>query len=75
MARRFDEHSAETAAGPSTIRSWKSCSGAGSDADRHPHRHSGHGAAGLTCSTTEMGSRGGANIEIDVSLVPQRGTA
>jgi phosphoribosylformylglycinamidine synthase len=30
------------------------------------------GAAGLTCSTTEMGSRGGAGIEIDVSLVPQR---
>jgi phosphoribosylformylglycinamidine synthase len=30
------------------------------------------GAAGLTCSTTEMGARGGAGIEIDVSLVPQR---
>jgi phosphoribosylformylglycinamidine synthase len=30
------------------------------------------GAAGLTCSTAEMGSRGGAGIEIDVSLVPQR---
>src|SRR5438874_11906083 len=30
------------------------------------------GAAGLTCSTTEMGSRGGAGIEIDVALVPQR---
>src|SRR5207244_5994029 len=30
------------------------------------------GAAGLTCSTTEMGSRGGAGIEIDVSLVLQR---
>lgn len=30
------------------------------------------GAAGLTCSTTEMGSRGGAGIEIDVSRVPQR---
>lgn len=30
------------------------------------------GAAGLTCSTCEMGSRGGAGIEIDVSLVPQR---
>jgi phosphoribosylformylglycinamidine synthase II len=30
------------------------------------------GAAGLTCSTTEMGSRGGAGVEIDVSLVPQR---
>jgi phosphoribosylformylglycinamidine synthase len=30
------------------------------------------GAAGLTCSTTEMGSRGGAGIRIDVSLVPQR---
>ena len=32
------------------------------------------GAAGLTCSTTEMGSRGGAGIDIDVSLVPQRET-
>ena len=30
------------------------------------------GAAGLTCSTSEMGSRGGAGVEIDVSLVPQR---
>src|SRR6201989_3012885 len=30
------------------------------------------GAAGLTCSTTEMGSRGGAGIDIDVALVPQR---
>src|SRR5213592_3947040 len=30
------------------------------------------GAAGLTCSTTEMGSRGGAGIAIDLSLVPQR---
>jgi phosphoribosylformylglycinamidine synthase subunit PurL len=30
------------------------------------------GAAGLTCSTSEMGSRGGSGIEIDVSLVPQR---
>ncbi len=32
------------------------------------------GAAGLTCSTCEMGSRGGAGVEIDVSLVPQRET-
>ena len=32
------------------------------------------GAAGLTCSTCEMGSRGGAGLEIDVSLVPQRET-
>ncbi len=32
------------------------------------------GAAGLTCSTSEMGSRGGAGIAIDVSLVPQRET-
>ena len=32
------------------------------------------GAAGLTCSTTEMGSRGGAGVEIDVSRVPQRET-
>jgi phosphoribosylformylglycinamidine synthase subunit PurL len=32
------------------------------------------GAAGLTCSTTEMGSRGGAGVEIDVVSVPQRET-
>ena len=32
------------------------------------------GAAGLTCSTCEMGSRGGAGIEIDVRRVPQRET-
>src|SRR5262245_45001482 len=30
------------------------------------------GAAGLTCSTAEMGSRGGAGVEIDVAQVPQR---
>jgi phosphoribosylformylglycinamidine synthase subunit PurL len=32
------------------------------------------GAAGLTCSTCEMGSRGGSGIDIDISLVPQRET-
>jgi phosphoribosylformylglycinamidine synthase len=32
------------------------------------------GAAGLTCSTSEMGARGGSGIEIDVSRVPQRET-
>jgi phosphoribosylformylglycinamidine synthase len=32
------------------------------------------GAAGLTCSTCEMGSRGGAGVDVDVSLVPQRET-
>jgi phosphoribosylformylglycinamidine synthase len=32
------------------------------------------GAAGLTCSTCEMGSRGGVGIEIDVMHVPQRET-
>jgi phosphoribosylformylglycinamidine synthase subunit PurL len=32
------------------------------------------GAAGLTCSTAEMGARGSVGIEIDVSLVPQRET-
>jgi phosphoribosylformylglycinamidine synthase subunit PurL len=31
------------------------------------------GAAGLTCSTCEMASRGGAGIEIDVSLVARGG--
>ena len=30
------------------------------------------GAAGLTCSTCEMGSRAGTGVEIDLSLVPQR---
>ena len=32
------------------------------------------GAAGLTCSTAEMGARGGSGIEIDVRHVPQRET-
>ena len=32
------------------------------------------GAAGLTCSTCEMGARGGVGIEIDVKDVPQRET-
>jgi phosphoribosylformylglycinamidine synthase len=30
------------------------------------------GAAGLTCSTSETGSRGGVGIEIDIAHVPQR---
>src|SRR5436305_7727229 len=30
------------------------------------------GAAGLTCSTMEMASRGGTGIEVDISKVPQR---
>jgi phosphoribosylformylglycinamidine synthase II len=32
------------------------------------------GAAGLTCSTSEMGSRAGTGIEIDVQKVPMRET-
>jgi phosphoribosylformylglycinamidine synthase II len=32
------------------------------------------GAAGLTCSTCEMGARGGVGIEIVLDLVPQRET-
>ena len=32
------------------------------------------GAAGLTCSTSEMGARSGSGIEIDVMHVPQRET-
>src|SRR5215467_5214779 len=32
------------------------------------------GAAGLTCSTMEMASRGGTGIEIDLDKVPQRET-
>jgi len=33
------------------------------------------GAAGLTCSTCEMGSRGGVGIEIELDRVPQRAAA
>jgi len=33
------------------------------------------GAAGLTCSTCEMGSRAGTGIEIDLQYVPQRETS
>ncbi len=33
------------------------------------------GAAGLTCSTMEMASRGGTGIEIDLGKVPQRETS
>jgi phosphoribosylformylglycinamidine synthase len=32
------------------------------------------GAAGLTCSTCEMGSRAETGVEIDLALVPQRAT-
>jgi phosphoribosylformylglycinamidine synthase len=32
------------------------------------------GAAGLTCATSEMSSRGSSGMEIDVALVPQRET-
>jgi phosphoribosylformylglycinamidine synthase II len=32
------------------------------------------GAAGLTCSTCEMGARGGTGVEIELDLVPQRET-
>src|SRR5258708_39021716 len=32
------------------------------------------GAAGLTCSTCEMGARAGTGIEIDIARVPQRET-
>ncbi len=32
------------------------------------------GAAGLTCSTCEMGARGGVGLEIELDLVPQRAT-
>ncbi|HVZ31747.1 MAG TPA: phosphoribosylformylglycinamidine synthase subunit PurL, partial [Polyangiaceae bacterium] len=32
------------------------------------------GAAGLTCSTCEMGSRAGTGMEIELNLVPQRET-
>jgi len=32
------------------------------------------GAAGLTCSTCEMGGRGGVGLEIELDLVPQRDT-
>src|SRR6202044_1051647 len=32
------------------------------------------GAAGLTCSTCEMGARGGVGIEVELDRVPQRET-
>ena len=32
------------------------------------------GAAGLTCSTCEMGGRGGVGLDVDLDLVPQRET-
>src|SRR5258708_17411145 len=32
------------------------------------------GAAGLTCSTCEMGARGGTGVEIELDRVPQRET-
>jgi hypothetical protein len=55
----------------SAIRLWKNCcSGRAPEvsADRRPDRYPGHGAAGSTRSTAEMGSRGGAGVEIDVSF-------
>jgi phosphoribosylformylglycinamidine synthase len=33
------------------------------------------GAAGLTCATSEMSSRGGCGMDVDVALVPQRESA
>jgi phosphoribosylformylglycinamidine synthase len=33
------------------------------------------GAAGLTCATSEMSSRGGSGMDVDVTLVPQRETS
>ncbi|HUE85578.1 MAG TPA: phosphoribosylformylglycinamidine synthase subunit PurL [Vicinamibacterales bacterium] len=33
------------------------------------------GAAGLTCATSEMSSRGGTGMEVEVTLVPQRESA
>ena len=44
------------------------------DADRRLVGIQDMGAAGLTCSTAEMGSRGGTGIDVDVSRVPQRET-
>ncbi len=32
------------------------------------------GAAGLTCSTCEMGARGGVGVDVELDLVPQRET-
>src|SRR4029453_6560416 len=32
------------------------------------------GAAGLTCSTSEMGARAGTGVEIDIQKVPKRET-
>src|SRR5246500_4016571 len=33
------------------------------------------GAAGLTCSTCEMGARGGVGLDVELDLVPQRETS
>ena len=33
------------------------------------------GAAGLTCATSEMSSRGGSGMDVEVSMVPQRESA
>ena len=45
-----------------------------SHADRRHRRHSGYGRGRLTCSTCEMGGRGGVGIEIELDRVPQRET-
>jgi phosphoribosylformylglycinamidine synthase len=37
-------------------------------------RRAGYGRRGLSCATSETGSRGGVGIEIDVAKVPQRET-
>jgi len=56
--------------------SWKSCYSkpASKPANRRGRRHSGMGAAGLTCSTMEWLRAADTGIEIDLAKVPQRET-
>ena len=59
------------------IRSWRSCCSKPASKPCRPAPIVGiqdMGAAGLTCSTCEMGARGDVGIEIELDLVPQRET-
>ena len=68
----FDEKSSENGRRcRSAIRSWRSCSSRCLELMQTDALIGVQdmGAAGLTCSTSEMGARGGSGIEIDVSRV------
>ena len=72
----FDDKSAEKRPAAFTAtHSWKSCSSRRVSRVMRTDALVGiqdMGAAGLTSSSCEMASRGGAGVEIDVSFVPQR---